>query len=236
MEEIEKVGKIVVIVVAGGKGTRMGNTVKKQYMKLKGKEVLVHTLEKFEQMEEVDEMIVVVSEEDIAFVKKDLCEKYNLYKVSKIIAGGKERQDSVRNGLHCIDPSCEFVIVHDGARPFIEKETIRRCLNKAKEKGACIVAVPVKDTIKICNTESKIVEQTPERSTLWAIQTPQIFKRSILEKAYHYAEKNNRVGTDDSMLVEAIKEPVYMVEGEYTNIKITTKEDILLAESLLERM
>lgn len=235
MEESEKnkMAKTAVIIVAGGKGTRMGLNIKKQYIKLNHKEVLVHTIEKFNEMEEIDDIIVVVSEEDIAFVKKDLCEHYGLSKVSKVIAGGKERQDSVKNGLKCIEDTYEFVIVHDGARPLIKQETIHECLEKAKETGACIVAVPVKDTIKICNPQNGRVVDTPDRATLWAVQTPQIFKKNIIDRAYAYAEEKKILGTDDSMLVEAIKEPVYKVEGAYTNIKITTKEDIILAENLM---
>lgn len=226
--------KVTAIILSGGTGSRMGTKIKKQYIQLKGKEVIAHTIQVFNQMQEIDEIIVVTGKEEITYMKEDICEKYKFNKVVKVVAGGKERQDSVSNGIDEIDHSCDYIIIHDGARPFIKAKTIRECLAKTKEIGASIVGVPVKDTIKVCNPETGVIENTPNRSALWAVQTPQIFKTEIIKEAHRYAKKNNIYGTDDSSLVEAMGKSVYMVIGEYTNIKLTTPEDLLLGEKVLE--
>ena len=181
--------KIAAIIVAGGSGKRMGGTVKKQFIKLQGKEVLAHTIEKFNQLEEVEEIIVVVGEEDIYKVKKEIVERYEFNKVSKVVAGGQERQDSVYNGLMAMNDKIEYVMIHDGARPFISKEILKRVIEETMEYKATIVAVPVKDTIKVINTTTQKVEDTPKREKLWAVQTPQSFERKLLEEAYKMAKE-----------------------------------------------
>ncbi|MGL6173501.1 MAG: 2-C-methyl-D-erythritol 4-phosphate cytidylyltransferase [Cellulosilyticaceae bacterium] len=226
--------KVTAIILAGGTGSRMGTKVKKQYIQLKGKEVIAHTIEVFNQLQEIDEIIVVTGKEEIIYMKEDICRKYNFDKVIRVVEGGKERQDSVSNGINAIEHACDYIIIHDGARPFIKAKTIRECLAKTKEIGASIVGVPVKDTIKVYNPETGMIENTPNRSTLWAIQTPQIFKTEIIKEAHSYAKKNKVYGTDDSSLVEAMGRSVHMVMGEYTNIKLTTPEDLLLGERILE--
>lgn len=228
--------KITAIIVAGGSGKRMGGKIKKQYIFLKGKEVLAHTIEAFENCEVVNNIIVVVAEDEIKKVQQNIVDKYKFEKVTNIVAGGKERQDSVYNGLQVVEDNTDFVIIHDGARPFIKKETIKRCLDKARQMGASIVAVPVKDTIKICNKQTQCIEETPERALLWSVQTPQIFSVSLLKDAYKYAREKNLQVTDDSMLVEAYGTEVYVTEGEYTNIKLTTPEDILIGEAFLKAL
>lgn len=227
--------KIAAIIVAGGSGKRMGGTVKKQFIKLQGKEVLAHTIEKFNQLEEVEEIIVVVGEEDIYKVKKEIVERYEFNKVSKVVAGGQERQDSVYNGLMAMNDKIEYVMIHDGARPFISKEILKRVIEETMEYKATIVAVPVKDTIKVINTTTQKVEDTPKREKLWAVQTPQSFERKLLEEAYKMAKKKELQVTDDSMIVEAYGEKVHVVLGEYTNIKITTPEDLIIGESILNK-
>lgn len=223
---------ISAIIVAGGSGSRMGTSTKKQYLKIKDKEILVYTVECFQNMPEIQEIIVVTGKEDIAYVEKLLKDTYKLDKVSCIVAGGKERQDSVYNGIQAADEKSEYLVIHDGARPLITKEAVRAGLDMAYAHRASIIAVPVKDTIKIVSKEGK-VEATPDRSSLWSVQTPQIFEKELIIHAHEYAKEHGLSVTDDSMLVEAIGVPVYIVEGAYTNIKITTPEDLIIAEKML---
>lgn len=227
-------GKVTAIIVAAGSGKRMQTSCNKQYIMLDNKEVLAHTLDIFNKCPCVDDIIVVVVPGDTQKVQKEICEKYGYHKVTKIIAGGKERQDSVYNGLLSADHQTDFVIIHDGARPFVTNDIILNCFKAAKKHGASIAAVPVKDTIKVCNPISHKVEMTPDRKTLWNIQTPQVFNYKLLMDAYHYACENNIQATDDSMLVEHIGHEVYLSDGSYTNIKITTQEDLIIAESILK--
>lgn len=223
---------ISAIVVAGGSGSRMGTSTKKQYLKIKDKEILVYTVECFQNMPEIQEIVVVTGKEDIAYVEKLLKDTYKLNKVSYIVAGGKERQDSVYNGIQAADEKSDYLVIHDGARPLITKEVVRAGLDMAYAHRASIIAVPVKDTIKLVSKDGK-VEDTPDRSSLWSVQTPQIFEKELIIHAHEYAKEHGLSVTDDSMLVEAIGVPVYIVEGEYTNIKITTPEDLIIAEKML---
>lgn len=221
------------IIVAGGSGSRMGTKTKKQYLKIHNKEILAHTVECFNSMPEIQEIIVVTGKEDIQYVDKLLKQHYKFDKVKSIVEGGRERQDSVYNGIKQADSQAEYLIIHDGARPLITKEVILKGLDKAYEHKASIVAVPVKDTIKIINSDGK-VETTPKRDTLWSVQTPQTFEKKLILEAYKEAYEKHIQATDDSMLVEALGVPVYIVEGEYTNIKITTPEDLIMAENILK--
>ncbi|MBS5799749.1 MAG: 2-C-methyl-D-erythritol 4-phosphate cytidylyltransferase [Clostridiales bacterium] len=223
---------ISAIVVAGGSGSRMGTSTKKQYLKIKDKEILVYTVECFQNMPEIQEIVVVTGKEDITYVEKLLKDTYKLNKVSYIVAGGKERQDSVYNGIQAVDEKSDYLVIHDGARPLITKEVVRAGLDMAYAHRASIIAVPVKDTIKLVSKDGK-VEDTPDRSSLWSVQTPQIFEKELIIHAHEYAKEHGLSVTDDSMLVEAIGVPVYIVEGEYTNIKITTPEDLIIAEKML---
>ena len=225
--------KVAAIIVAGGSGKRMGSPVKKQYIELKGKEILAYTIEAFEKFEGVDDIIVVVGEEDINKVNQEIVLKYGYIKVKKVVAGGTERQDSVYNGLLATDEATKYVMIHDGARPFVSKKVLEEALAKTKECKATIVAVPVKDTIKQISAETGAVEATPKRETLWAVQTPQSFEKALLMNAYDRAQKKGLQVTDDSMIVEAYGKKVYVVTGDYTNIKITTPEDLILGESIL---
>lgn len=225
---------VSVIIVAGGSGKRMGMSIKKQYILLDEKEVLAHTIEAFNNCTFIDEIIVVVGEEEIEYTQENIIKKYGYTKVKQVVAGGKERQDSVYNGLINTDSHSKYVMIHDGARPFIGKDTISRALEVVKQNKACVVAVPVKDTIKVVNNESKVIEHTPKRETLWSVQTPQCFEKEMLLAAYAFAHQTNLAVTDDSMLVEAYGKKVYIVEGEYTNIKITTKDDLILGKAILQ--
>lgn len=224
--------KVAAVIVAGGSGRRMGMNVKKQFIELDGKATLAHTIEAFNKCKVIDEIIVVVGKEDKGKVKSEIVKRYGYNKVTKIVEGGTERQDSVYNGLMAVAEDAEYVMIHDGARPFISEEILEKALRMTKEKHATVVAVPVKDTIKVVNGELQ-VEGTPNRSTLWSVQTPQSFKKELLINAYVYAKEKSLIVTDDSMLVEAYGKRVYVVEGDYNNIKITTSEDLVLGQAIL---
>ncbi|MCA0758381.1 2-C-methyl-D-erythritol 4-phosphate cytidylyltransferase [Paenibacillus sp. N4] len=218
-----------VVIVAAGRGTRMGTKESKQYLRLGDKPILVHTLELFQSMDTVKEIVLVTGSGDL-----DRCgewvRQYGLTKVSSVVAGGKERQDSVLCGLKAL--SAEWVMVHDGVRPLVTADAVRVCCERAEQSGAAVLAVPVKDTIKQVN-EAGVIQSTPDRRSLWAIQTPQAFRRALLLEALERALAEGFMGTDDAMAVERLGVPVTVAEGEYTNIKITTPEDLPWAEFLL---
>lgn len=219
-----------VIIVAAGSGKRMKLDINKQYIKIKEKEVVAHTIEAFYQNPNIDEIVVCIKKEEEEFFRENIIDKYQ-YKNIKIAYGGAERQDSINNGLKQVGDDCSVVLIHDGARPFIDNSVIDESIEAAKEKGAVVVGVPVRDTIKVVNNDT--IENTPERSTLWQAQTPQTFKYDLIMRAYEEAYKSNYYGTDDSMLVENIGKNVTMIMGSYENIKITTPEDIDYAEHIL---
>ncbi|MFD2615241.1 2-C-methyl-D-erythritol 4-phosphate cytidylyltransferase [Paenibacillus gansuensis] len=221
--------KLGVVIVAAGRGSRMKTQESKQYLLLQGKPVIVHTLEVFEASPEVDEIVLVVGEQDVDRCKGYVAQ-YGIGKVISVTAGGSERQHSVYRGLECL--STEWVMVHDGVRPFVKREDLIRCLDGARETGAAVLAVPVKDTIKVVG-DNGVITATPDRRSLWAIQTPQAFRRLELLKAHESAESEGFLGTDDAMLAERAGMQVRVVEGDYTNIKLTTPEDLDWAEFIL---
>jgi 2-C-methyl-D-erythritol 4-phosphate cytidylyltransferase/2-C-methyl-D-erythritol 2,4-cyclodiphosphate synthase len=203
----------------------MGSGIPKQFMSLRGKTVLARSVEAFVQNEFVDELYLVINKDYEAMCRTE-------YQMCRIIVGGAERQDSVFAALKMIPEDVDLVLVHDGARPFVTGEIIDKAIEKAAEYGAAVTAVPVKDTVK--TAENGIFEQTLDRSRLYSIQTPQGFKRKLLLEAYQRAFSENFYGTDDAVLVEKMGEKVYLVEGDYHNIKITTKEDITVGEAILD--
>lgn len=221
-----------VVIVAAGTGSRMNMGINKQFIKLEGKEIIAYTIEKFYNNSNIEDIVVVVKEDESEFFKKEILDKYN-FKNIKIAYGGKERQDSVYNGLKSLDKKCDVVLIHDGARPFVSDKIIDNCIEEVKEHKAIVVGVPVKDTIKVIDNDKNIVD-TPNRSVLWAVQTPQTFDYNILIDAYKDAFKSGFYGTDDAMLVERIGYKVKMVEGSYNNIKITTKEDLSVGSQILK--
>ena len=221
------------VIVAGGKGTRMGSDINKQYLELSGKAVLAHTIAKFQKCQMIDEIIIVTGAQEVEYCTKHIWNKYGFSKIKSIVPGGKERQDSVYNGLLRVSPKAGIVLIHDGARPLIRKEQIEASIEGALEVGGCVVGVPVKDTVKICD-HNQLIVQTPSRDTLWAVQTPQTFRYDWIVKAYQEGIKNNLQATDDSMMVEALGYPVKMIHGRYDNIKITTPEDLVIAKSMME--
>ena len=229
--------KITAIVLAAGSGSRMKNKTKKQFMEIKGKPVIWYSLFEFEKSR-VDEIILVTGKEDIDYCKKEIVEKYNLKKIKNVVAGGSERYESVYNGLK--EVTGNIVLIHDGARPLINNEIIERSIEGTIKSDACVVGVPVKDTIKRADKEGYIID-TPNRSELWITQTPQSFKTDLVKMAYKKMKEEVEKGnttlniTDDAMVVEEFTtNQVRFVQGDYKNIKVTTPEDIDIAELFIE--
>jgi 2-C-methyl-D-erythritol 4-phosphate cytidylyltransferase len=225
--------KTSAIIVSAGKGQRLMEGRKKQFLSLGGKPILCHTLDKFEACSMVHSVILVVSQEDMDYCLKEIVERHRYRKVSQIVGGGKRRQDSVKNGIDALSSNVDIVVIHDGVRPFITCEMIEKSIQSALEVGASVVAVPVKETIKIGGTGSMVLK-TLERDALWQVQTPQAFHTSVIKKAYQEAIKDGFIGTDDASLVERLGGKVHLLPGSYSNIKITTPEDLMLARLLLE--
>lgn len=221
------------IIAAAGMSNRMGSKINKQFISINGKPILAHTIEKFEKCKYIDEIIVVAREDEINYCRKEIIRRYKFNKVSKIVRGGKERQDSVYNGILALDERCDIVLSHDGARPFVKVENIIDGIEGAIRHGACVVGVPVKDTIKVVG-DNKSIDKTPKRNLLWAAQTPQCFNKQIMMESYKKALEDEFIGTDDSVLVERLGIDVKMIMGSYENIKITTPEDLIIAESMLK--
>lgn len=223
---------ISAIILAGGKGKRMGAPVSKQFIEIKGKPIIYYTIKKFSENKKIDNIVVVLSKDEVGYFKENILEKYNL-KVDNIVIGGTERQDSVYNGLKSLeDTNTDIVLIHDGARPFISDRIIDDGIKFAQVYGACEPGVMPKDTIKIKN-ESNFSVSTPERGSLVAIQTPQVFKFNEILECHEKIKINNIVVTDDTMVAEKFGYSVYLYDGEYTNIKVTTPEDLILGEKLI---
>ncbi|MNJ48627.1 2-C-methyl-D-erythritol 4-phosphate cytidylyltransferase [compost metagenome] len=214
------------IIVAAGRGTRMGTKESKQYLMLQDKPIIIHTLEVFDRHPLIAEIVLVTGEQDVERCESWIVE-YGISTKVKVIPGGAERQHSVYQGLLQMDST--WVLVHDGVRPFVTEEQVTACYKAAVSHGASVLAVPVKDTVKQVDGQGWVTA-TPDRRSLWAIQTPQTFRRSDLLGAHEQAQRDGFIGTDDSMLVERLGIPVNVVEGEYSNIKITTPDDLDYAE------
>ncbi len=217
--------KYTFIVAAAGVGKRMGLGYPKQFLEWEGKPIFIHTLEKINSNKLVTDIVVVTNSDYIEEVER-YCREYSIHKVAKVVAGGRERQDSIYNAIQECRES-DLIGVQDGVRPFIEDGFIETAYEELRKDGldGVVVGVPVKDTIKVVD-EDGIIQSTPVRSTLVAAQTPQVFKGEILVKAYEKAAEERWLGTDDSSLVEYIGGRVKIVEGSYGNIKITTVEDL----------
>lgn len=234
----EKKLRTVAIILAAGSGKRMESSTKKQYMLIAGKPAIYYSLKTFQESF-VDEIVLVVSPGDVMYCKNEIVEKYGFSKVQHIVEGGKERYHSVAIGLEHIS-LCDFVFIHDGARPVVTEDILERALCCVREYEACVVGMPVKDTIKIADREGNIAS-TPDRNLVWTIQTPQVFTLSLIKEAYHTLLQKEKdllkAGisvTDDAMVVETLTgHLVRLVEGSYKNIKITTPEDIQIVEDFL---
>lgn len=225
--------KTVALIPAGGAGKRLKAQKAKQYLLLDHLPVLVHTLKVFQQAEIIDEMILILPPDDVASAQKQLINKYGLIKITTVVAGGKERQDSVRNGLAAITGECGIVAIHDAVRPFVTQDMIFQVVAAAKIIGAASIGVKAKDTIKEVKKDNMVAATIP-RKNLWLTQTPQAFKFGLLKKAYKAAYDKKFYGTDDASLVERIGKKVKMIEGSYENIKITTPEDLIMAQALMK--
>lgn len=231
--------KIGVIIAAAGSGTRMGGGVSKQFRKIGRLPVLTRAVRAFDVHSFIDEIVVVTKEDSLAFCREEMIAPFGFAKVRGIAAGGAQRQDSVYRGLFALSEDVDLVLVHDGARPFISAEVISEAVRTAAEKGAAVVAVAVKDTIKQVADgadEAPFFTHTPDRSKLYAVQTPQAFSASLLREALERAFAEKFYGTDDSVLVERLGKKVYLVKGEYENIKITTAEDLETGEGFAARL
>lgn len=226
--------KNVAVVLAAGQGKRMNSSVQKQYLLIKGKPVLYYTLNAFEKSSIISEIILVTGKEEVEYCRKEIVEHYGFTKVTKIIAGGKERYHSVYEGIRAIGEA-DYVYIHDGARPFVTEEIIARADHGVKKYRACVVGMPVKDTIKVAD-EGCFAVQTPDRRTLWQVQTPQVFEYTLIREAYEKLMTEEPGGiTDDAMVVETMTDfRVKLVEGSYRNIKITTPEDLEIAAVFCE--
>lgn len=231
--------KNVAIVLAGGQGKRMNSNVQKQYLLIHEKPVLYYSIHTFQESF-VDEIVLVVPKGEEEYCKREIVDKYGFTKVKHIVCGGKERYHSVYQGLLAID-ECDYVFIHDGARPFLTQEILQRAYEVVKEEKACVVGMPVKDTIKITD-ENEYATETPNREQVWMVQTPQTFSFSLIKEAYtcflkqeeELLQKQIKI-TDDAMVVETFTEhKVKLVKGSYQNIKITTPEDLDIANLFLK--
>jgi 2-C-methyl-D-erythritol 4-phosphate cytidylyltransferase len=222
------------IIVAAGEGRRMRSPTPKTFLPIAGRPLVLRTLDQFFSARNIEKVILVVAGQEIRSCEALIQGDPNLSHQSWILqSGGPSRQESVRRGLEKLDSDCEIVAVHDGARPFISSALIDRCVDEAYRVAAVVIGVPVRDTIKVVS-ETHWVHATPDRNMLWEIQTPQVFNRKLIVEAHEWGKRQSIEATDDAMLVERMGKPVFLLEGERTNIKITTPEDILLAETLLQ--
>jgi 2-C-methyl-D-erythritol 4-phosphate cytidylyltransferase/2-C-methyl-D-erythritol 2,4-cyclodiphosphate synthase len=224
--------KVAAIIPAAGSGIRLGLSSPKQFFELAGVPILVHTLRVFHKVDAIGRFIVVVPADKCRWAE-DLIQQFKLTKVTHVIAGGKERQDSVLAGLKALPEEIELVAVHDGVRPLVPVSVIENCLQEAEKSGAAMAAIPVKDTLKSVSN-SKVIRKTINRAGIWQAQTPQVAARKLLTKAYQAAaEKKDFIATDEAGLLELIGQPVKVVEGSEKNIKITRPEDLILAKAIL---
>lgn len=219
------------IVLAAGQGKRMNAKVRKQYLQLAGKPILYYSLKAFQDSDLIDEILLVAGAGEEMYCQENFVEQYGFTKVKKIVTGGAERYHSVWNALKETRED-GYVFIHDGARPFVEGAILRRAYEEVRKVRACVVGMPVKDTIKLVD-ENGFVADTPPRNRLWVIQTPQVFEAALVKEAYGRLMRDGISGvTDDAMVVEQMMGfPVKLVEGSYENIKITTPDDLILGEA-----
>jgi len=220
------------VIVSAGKGQRFTEGKKKQYYLLADKPILAHTLDKFEACPLIRSILLVVGQEDMNYCLQEIIEKYQYRKISQIVPGGKRRQDSVKNGIDALSKDVDIVVIHDGVRPLVTREMIEESIHSAQRFGAVVLAMPVKETIKMAHADGTVLK-TLDRESLWQIQTPQAFQAHVIKQAYQKAVGAGFVGTDDASLVERLGIKVHILPGSYTNIKITTSEDLILAHLFL---
>ena len=226
-------GRCTAIVLAAGQGKRMHSKIQKQFLEIGGKPILYYSMECFQKSPLIQDIILVTGEDMISYCQSEIVEKYGFTKVCKVTAGGKERYDSVYEGLLCCQDT-DYVYIHDGARPFVTEEMIQRGYEAVKRTNACVMGMPSKDTVKLADP-SGYIKETPDRKIVWNIQTPQIFSYDLIRGAYESIRKKDMSNvTDDAMVVEQeTGTKILLVEGSYQNIKITTPEDLAVAEAFL---
>ena len=227
--------KCTAIVLAAGQGKRMGTKVQKQYLEISGKPVLFYSLDTFQKSNIIDDIILVVGDNQEEYCREEIVEKFHITKVRKIVNGGAERYHSVWNGLQHVAED-GYVFIHDGARPFVTEDILLRAYETVQKEKACVVGMPVKDTIKIADDEG-FAKETPNRSLVWMVQTPQVFDTFLIKNAYSLLMEQETIQvTDDAMVVETmLQRNVKLVEGSYENIKITTPEDLKIAGVFIEK-
>jgi 2-C-methyl-D-erythritol 4-phosphate cytidylyltransferase len=210
----------------------MGGSIPKQYLRVGGVPLLVYSLRILDAVEAITEIILAVPEADRGYCEEDIVYRFGIKKVSQVVAGGRRRQDTVRNALSVASHAHDFVLVHDGARPFVTARIVNQALDMAYRVGGAVVAIPMPDTVKRVDPIG-LIQETLSRDSLWLIQTPQVFRFSWLVEAHQFAEANNLEVTDDAALIEQLGYPVSVVQGSSTNIKITRPEDLQLGEAIL---
>jgi 2-C-methyl-D-erythritol 4-phosphate cytidylyltransferase len=223
--------KIVAVIVAAGEGVRMGGGPRKQYRNLGKFPILVYTLFAFDRNPEIDYIVLALPESDHSFCQEKIIAPFHFNKKIQLVSGGASRQESVYNGLKAVEGDCDIVVIHDGVRPFVSDRLISESVGGARKYGACIAAVPAKDTLKIA--KNNVVQKTFPRDEVWLAQTPQAFRYDLIVKAHEKARIEQLKETDDAVLVERLGGEVYLVQGELLNIKITTPEDLKIAEAIL---
>lgn len=226
--------RVFALIPAAGMGKRMGAGYNKQYLALDGMPIVAHTVRVFQEADCIDAIYLVSPEQEIPFCRSEVVERYGFTKVRAIVPGGAERQHSVHNGLLAMEgiAADDLVLIHDGVRPFVTAAMLEESAAAARASGAAIVAVPVKDTVKV--VREGVIAETPARELLWLAQTPQSFRYGLIRAAHDEAAADGFLGTDDASLLERQGKPVQVVRGDYTNIKITTPEDMVLAEAFLK--
>jgi 2-C-methyl-D-erythritol 4-phosphate cytidylyltransferase len=227
--------KVAAIIAAAGLGRRMQQDTPKTYLQLAGKPILIHTLEIFEKVPEVKEVLVVVHPEDLEFCQEEVIDPYPLKKVLRLVPGGKERQDSVYHALKVLKKEAadlDVILVHDGVRPLVDPDQVRKVVAAARRHGGAILGIPCQDTLKRVNSKGVVVD-TVDRQELWQVQTPQAFQAALLWRAYQEAMERGFYATDEAALVEALGETVVVVPSTCLNLKITTPDDLKIAEAIL---
>jgi len=229
--------KNAAVIAAAGMGTRMGSDIPKQYMKIDGKPMLYYSIAAFETCPIIDEIIITVAPGEELRCYDEVIDRYHFRKVSSVTVGGAERYQSVYNGLMAVDPACGYVFIHDGARPCVTRDIITRAYEEVQAYDACVVGIPVKDTIRRIRRNDDCVSEVLDRNEIWMMQTPQVFDCHLITEAYEgYIAGGAADATDDAMVLERMTaHPVRIVEGSYRNIKVTTPEDLAIAGIFLKK-
>lgn len=228
----EPLAATIAVVPAAGRGLRMGGSVPKQFLAIGGLPLLVHSLRVLQAAPSIDAIVLAVPQSDIDYCQADIVKAYDFNKVTKVVGGGEERQDSVRLALAAVGTDAEIVLVHDAVRPFLTVQMVEDVVKAARATGAAIIALPMRDTVKHVRTDH-VIERTVDRKPLWLAQTPQAFRRDWLQEAHRKAQAEGVVATDDASLLEWMGRPVTVVEGSGENIKVTRPEDMIIGEAIL---